>query len=117
MIVVGVALPPLQEIVVGCQFSGWLSLGPFDAAGGDPPLERGGDGARDLVLHGEDVAHVAVVAIRPQMRLGRGVDQLHGDAEPSVRAAHAALDDVAHTQSSPHRGHVHGRAATAIRNT
>jgi hypothetical protein len=45
-------------------------------------VQRNRDAARDLVLQGEQIAHVAVEALRPEMRVGLGIDQLGGDADP-----------------------------------
>ena len=53
---------------------------------------------RDLVLDGEDVLEVAVVALGPEVVVGLGVDQLHRDAHPLPDLAHAALDDVLHAE-------------------
>src|SRR5262249_49102445 len=35
----------------------------------------------DLTLHREDVGQFAIVTLRPKMRRGRRVDQLHADAD------------------------------------
>ena len=48
-------------------------------------LDCGGDAAGDLVLHGEDVAELAVVAFGPVMAAGRRVDELRADAQPCCR--------------------------------
>ena len=39
-------------------------------------LQRGRDGLRDFVLHVEQVRHLAVVALRPEMIAVLGVDEL-----------------------------------------
>ena len=64
----------------------------------DPPRQGGDDRGRDLVLDGEDVLEVAVVALGPEVVVGLGVDQLHGDAHPLPDLAHAAFDDVLHAE-------------------
>ena len=64
----------------------------------DPPRQRGDDRGRDLVLDREDVLEVAVVALGPEVVVGRGVDQLHRDAHPLPDLAHAALDHVLHAE-------------------
>jgi hypothetical protein len=53
-----------------------------------------GDVARDLVLHREDVGHLAVVALGPEERVGRGVEELGGDAEATAAAPDAARQDA-----------------------
>ena len=40
------------------------------------------NGVRDLVLDGEDIGEIAVVAIGPQMPPVAAVDELRGDAHP-----------------------------------
>ena len=64
----------------------------------DPPGQGRGDRGRDLVLDGEDVLEVAVVALGPEVVVGLGIDQLHRDAHPLPDLAHAALDDVLHAE-------------------
>jgi hypothetical protein len=43
-------------------------------------LDRAGHAARDFVLHGEDVADLAVVAFSPVVPASGRVDELRGDA-------------------------------------
>ena len=69
-------------------------------------FERGDDRRHDLVLHGEDVLEIAVVAFGPEMVAGCGLDQLRGDAHPRAGLAHAALQDVGHAQTDAHILHV-----------
>ena len=57
-------------------------------------IERGRDVLGDLVLDGEDVLEAAVVAIRPQGRLRRRLDQMRADAHAPARAADGAVEDV-----------------------
>ena len=54
----------------------------------------------DLALDREDVggSEFAVVALRPEMRVGRCVDQLDGDAHAVARALHAAFEDLRHAE-------------------
>ena len=51
----------------------------------------------DLVLHGEDVADVAVVTLGPTGAGGR-IDQLRGDTHPIAGAADTAFQHVADAQ-------------------
>ena len=67
-------------------------------------LEHLDDRRGDLVLDGEYVFHLAVVALRPQVVAVGDVDQLGGDAQPVAGAPHAALQ---------HRGYVERRADLA----
>jgi hypothetical protein len=45
------------------------------------------DAARDIVLDFKDVRQVAVVAIGPEMRAGRGIDELRCNAHALASAA------------------------------
>ena len=44
-------------------------------------LQNGHNSQRDLVLQLEDIAHLAVVALRPHLIAIGGVDELHGDSQ------------------------------------
>ena len=59
-------------------------------------LEALGDRGRDLVLHGEDVLDLTVVAFRPEVIARRHVDQLRGDPHSLGRLAHGSLEHRAH---------------------
>ena len=50
---------------------------------------------RDLVLDREDVVELAVVGLRPQVRVGAGLDQLRRDPHRVARLAHRAFQHVA----------------------
>ena len=53
---------------------------------------------RDLVLDREDVVELAVVGLRPQVRVGAGLDQLRRDPHRVARLAHRAFQHVRHVQ-------------------
>ena len=53
---------------------------------------------RDLVLDREDVVELAVVGLRPQVRVGAGLDQLRRDPYRVARLAHRAFQHVRHVQ-------------------
>ena len=53
---------------------------------------------RDLVLDREDVVELAVVGLRPQVRVGAGLDQLRRDPDRVARLAHRAFQHVRHVQ-------------------
>ena len=78
-----------------------------DAAPGrgrrDRHLDLVGDRAREVVLEGEDVAPLRVVAAGPDVGLVARADELHADADPLGGAPHAALDDVVHVQVAADR--------------
>ena len=57
-------------------------------------LQRTGDRLGDVVLNGEDVDQLAVVAFRPQVIAVLGVDELRRHAYAASRAADAAFENV-----------------------
>jgi hypothetical protein len=59
-------------------------------------LERADDGLGDLVLEGEQVLQLTVVALGPEVGARRCVDQLGADANALAGGAYAALQHVAH---------------------
>src|ERR1700685_4210191 len=63
-----------------------------------PYLKSGGDGQRDFILDGEDVRHLPVVALRPEMTpIGSG-DQLGDDANPAARTPYATFENIRNTE-------------------
>ena len=60
--------------------------------------DRRDDVDRYLVLQGEDIAKIALVAVGPEVHPGRRIDQLAGDADLVRGLAHAALQHVAHAK-------------------
>src|SRR5258706_1153361 len=69
----------LRTVVRGC----------LDAAG-----QRRDDRAGHLVLDGEDILELAVIAFGPNVPVGFRIDQLHGDADSITHLPHAPLEDV-----------------------
>ena len=57
--------------------------------------ERRNDGARELVLHGEDVARSALVHAVPQHSAVGRAEEPGRHAEPAAGAAHRPVDDRA----------------------
>ena len=53
-------------------------------------IERVREPARDLALKDKQIARVAVEPIRPEMRVGLGIDQLGADADLVARSPDAA---------------------------
>lgn len=70
------------------------------------PRKRGDDRGGHLVLDGEDVFELPVVAFGPDMAIRRTVDQLHADADAVARFAHAALHHVLHAEIARGLPHV-----------
>ena len=61
-----------------------------------------GDLARDLVLHLEDVRHLAVVALGPEREVGLRVHELGVDAQARAGAAQAAPEDEGRVELAAH---------------
>src|SRR5262249_37505174 len=87
-----------EDQIVGLEHAGRglseassLGLGHLDG-------QRANDLLRDVVLHGEDVARVAVVALRPQVIARLRVHQLRGDPHAAARSLHAAFEHVPNTE-------------------
>src|SRR5690349_15222202 len=71
------------------------------------PGQRRDDGAGHLVLNGEDILKLPVVALRPDVPVGLSVDQLHGDADSIARLAYAALENVVDPELARDLLHLH----------
>src|SRR5262249_43724357 len=59
------------------------------------------DSTGDFVLDSKGVIELAIVAVSPPVRAGRGVDKLGADADTVAGAANAALQHVAHPELAP----------------
>src|SRR5204863_1831342 len=57
--------------------------------------QRADERGYDLILDLEDVGHLAVVLLGPELKAGIRVDQRGADPQPGAGAADAALDDGA----------------------
>src|SRR5215469_5063262 len=62
----------------------------------------------DFVLHHEDVGEIAIVALRPDVLAGLGLDQLRRDADAVARFAETAFQDITHPQFAPDLLHIDG---------
>src|SRR5262245_9524824 len=60
--------------------------------------ERVREPGGDLVLKSEQIASVAVEPLRPEMRVGRGINQLGIDADLAARPPDAAFEHIAYTE-------------------
>src|SRR5262245_60612670 len=95
-----------QVEVVRLPGRGWLVQRALDLClvhmSGQDRRNRAGQ----LILDGENVLELTVVALGPAMGAGHGIDELHGDTNPVTTATNAALQDVTHSQLAPHLTHV-----------
>src|SRR5713226_4081431 len=94
---IGVRKRP-QVKVVGIEAVGSLALGALDLRLPQVRLHRADHAGGDPILQLEDVVKRAVVALSPDMRAGRRVDELTRNADAVAGLAHAALDQVAHAK-------------------
>jgi hypothetical protein len=60
----------------------------------------------DLVLDCEDVLELTIVPVAPQVKAGRGVDQLRRDPYLVANLANIALEHVANAAVTTDVGHV-----------
>jgi hypothetical protein len=63
-----------------------------------PDVERDRNSTCDFVLQGEKIAHVAVEPLRPQMRVGLGINELRVDADLFIRPLNASFEYISHAQ-------------------
>ena len=61
-------------------------------------LQRIGNFVSEIALDRENVGHIAVVIVGPDVLIGVGIDQLHVDAHLVSRAAHASLENIGNTE-------------------
>src|SRR6185503_19833455 len=73
-------------------------------------LDEAGDARRHFLLHGKDVAEVAVVTFRPDVRPRNRVDQLRGNAHPVAALPDRALEHVAYAQLATDLSDIDGAA-------
>jgi hypothetical protein len=87
-----------QKIVVSSEFLGRFAFGAFDLGLFELWRDRADNACGHLVLEIENVLQAAVETIRPQMRAGRRIDQLPGDAHLVSRFSNAAFKHVAYAK-------------------
>jgi hypothetical protein len=73
-------------MLTGCYYAGW----GYEQRDRDP--------ACDLVLQGEQIAHIAVEAVGPQMRTSTGVDELGVDADLLIRPPSTSFRAIPNAQ-------------------
>ena len=74
--------------------------------GEDLRLDRGNDFLGYLVLHLEDVGNGAIIAFSPDMRAGRGVDELARYAQAFAGLADTSLEHIANPEVAGDLAHV-----------
>ena len=66
-----------------------------------PHLEPVCNRPGDLILYLEEVLHLTIVALRPQMEAVSDINELHRDADPVGGTPDATLEDVRHIELRP----------------
>ena len=74
-------------------------------------LQLVGDGFRYFALDGEDIGQIAVVGLRPEMRVVPGIDQLRVHAHFVADALDTSLNDVRHSELPADLAQITRRAA------
>src|SRR5258708_18820445 len=100
----------LQDEIIGIEAIGALAFDALDLGEPQTRFDGADDGKRYLVLQGENIVGLAVIALGPDMRAGRGVDELPGDAHAIAGLAHAAFEHIAHAKLAADLLHVDSAA-------
>ena len=88
-----------ELIVVGAAAA--VALFGLEAGGRhrrERPAKSFGHALRDLVLDGEDLAQLAIVLFRPELKAGLRLGEAHRDAQPVAGFPHAAFEQAADSQ-------------------
>src|SRR5436305_10775840 len=83
-----------QHKIVSAETIRTLAFDALDLDLAQIRLDRADHVHRDFVLKIEYIAIRPVVAFRPEMDTGRGLDELGSDPHPIARFAHAAFKNV-----------------------
>jgi len=71
-------------------------------------LQSLGDVGRDIAFDGENIVQLAIVALRPKMRVVPGIDELDMDSHPIAGFAHRAFENVRYAKLLCDLGDVFG---------
>jgi hypothetical protein len=74
---------------------------PAMLGGVETRFDRASHAFGNLILQSEEVGNLDVVALGPDLELGRGVHQLSGDPSALSGAPHRALQNIAHSEIDP----------------
>src|SRR5438477_7603399 len=78
----------------GSDICGWTLLDRTLLGGREFRLQLVGNAFGNLTLNGEDVSEIAIVSLRPKMRIVAGIDQLRVHAHTIAYALYTALDQT-----------------------
>ena len=87
-------LAAAQEAIERLHVGGLLGLQPLPVAPAEVERQGGDDLAGHVVLHRKDVGEVAIEALRPEMAVIGGVDELGSDPNPIAGFANASLEHI-----------------------
>src|SRR5262245_546671 len=104
-----------QKVVVSIQALGWLAPGSLDLGLLQLRRDSADDTDSHLVLQIENVFEWSLESVCPQMRPGRGINELSADPDSAPGFADAAFKDIANPQLTTDLLHVHG--PTLVRKT
>ena len=94
--------PSLQIEVIGLQILGRRLHQAAARIAGNTNRQRADDGARNLVLHGEDVREPPVVGFRPHVVAVGHTAELGGDAQTVAGSLHAVFQHGGHVELAAH---------------
>src|SRR5205814_8555659 len=92
--------------VIGVETFGRLAAGARDLGEAEARLDCADDVRCDLVLKLENIIESAVESVGPDMRAGRGIDQLACNSHPIRGLPHASFEHVTHAQLARRLSHV-----------
>ena len=96
-----------QNKVVSVEIVRPFALDTLDLRIAQTRLNRTDRTQRDFVLKGQNIVELAVVAFRPKMNAGFGLDELRADPDALARLTYTTFQYVAHTQLATDPLHVH----------
>lgn len=96
-----------QDKVIGIETVGPFALDPIDFGASQARRDGANDRQCDCILKSEDVIGPVIIALGPNMRSGRRVDQLAGDAHAITYLANTAFEHVMHPEFAANLLHVH----------
>jgi hypothetical protein len=85
----------------------WLAHCPLLLGAGNDRRDCDRRGLRDVILYGEDVRYIAVVAFRPDMIACLCFDKLRGDSDAVAGFSQPALKHIANAQFAADLFHVY----------
>jgi len=98
------AILSAQQIVIGVQRTTGFATRTFKGRRLHSSWQHRDDILGDLILNGEKIFQAAVIALGPEVRVARRIDQLGIDPNPVACAPHTAFEHVAGAKFPCHIG-------------